>query len=284
MSKINRSHVTQLSGVVALLHLHPLSQLVTLTTDFSQLDDEKFHHLKNKFIEAKSAILSYLNNPSNLNTPINPYREAQYGFTGINTVRGIALACEDLGMDYALLHKSHFLGVDDINAHTWIKAFSFAYYALMDYVGFECRRTDKPPFVALGKTYTPAMLEREYSLTFSAQLGFKNTYRLTLSHIGEGDGADGLYDATNANDTPYFRFDFEQHQDGVWEALQDASYCTALACDLSEAQVTLALDYLKDEFCRGMLEYKHHKRTCERLSNVHVSAEDPTVITTAFRT
>jgi hypothetical protein len=63
--------------------------------------------------------------------------------------------------------------------------------------------------------------------------------KVSLCHIGEG--YDGNYNPEDPEDTPLMRFDIYERVNGEWEAMDDASYCTAIPATVSKAKLSKAL-------------------------------------------
>lgn len=88
---------------------------------------------------------------------------------------------------------------------------------------------------------------------------------IELTWIGEG--WEGDYDESDPEDEPMLRFTVMRLEDGEWQAVEDASYCTALPATISNEDGVIAARIIAD-YIRGKT---HIKKTCEWLSwiNVH---------------
>lgn len=72
-------------------------------------------------------------------------------------------------------------------------------------------------------------------------------YMACWEWIGEGKGGD--YDEEDPNDVPLLRFSCHsrQHRTGVWEQIDDTSYCTRMPIDTDRKILTVALQAVLDE-------------------------------------
>jgi hypothetical protein len=133
----------------ALVEEYGATEVFVYKASYSNIDDPVMHQRKNAYIDARQAVLTYLNDESVMHTPINEARAELHGWDGIATVADIAHVCEHEGFEYGLLHKSSFLGVDDPTVHALIADYANAHYALMEHLQIDCVRSTSEPFVPL---------------------------------------------------------------------------------------------------------------------------------------
>ncbi|QST02742.1 hypothetical protein IMZ31_19525 (plasmid) [Pontibacillus sp. ALD_SL1] len=77
-----------------------------------------------------------------------------------------------------------------------------------------------------------------------------------VSFVNIGEGISGDYDPKNPNDVNLLRFDVEVLQDGDWEPVSDASYCTAgVTADATEEQIQEKLQELMDAYYEPLHSY-----------------------------
>lgn len=88
--------------------------------------------------------------------------------------------------------------------------------------------------------------------------------RVRLSHIGEGIFGD--YDPNDKEDIPLLRFDVEKFDNGDWEPVDDASYCTRIEADRYFTDVIAAMTVIMTEVYAAVEDGHSIKKTCERLS------------------
>lgn len=87
-----------------------------------------------------------------------------------------------------------------------------------------------------------------------------------ILHTDTNEGWNGEYDPADLDDQLLFRFDVDRLVDGVWEPIDDASYCTQLPGYLSTDQVEKALNFLASEIVEPAQSGFSIKKICERLS------------------
>jgi len=90
--------------------------------------------------------------------------------------------------------------------------------------------------------------------------------RVSWDDIGEGICGD--YDPDNPDDIPLLRFYVDIFQDGQWEEVEDASYCTQMPVATPVPILERALRYLHAEYKDALSGYPYSsvKRLGERLS------------------
>lgn len=74
----------------------------------------------------------------------------------------------------------------------------------------------------------------------------KGDVMVALEWIGEGFSGD--YDPADPEDQPLLRFTVFRREDGVWQPVDNGSYCTLLPATISGAQKQIALNVLMNEF------------------------------------
>jgi len=94
----------------------------------------------------------------------------------------------------------------------------------------------------------------------------KGNVRIDLEWIGEGWSGD--YDPDEPLDDPLLRFSvYRQDDNGEWQEVDDASYCTRLVGDkLTAEDADLIFDYMFQQIGTTLSEASSIKRICERLS------------------
>jgi len=93
----------------------------------------------------------------------------------------------------------------------------------------------------------------------------KNDIRVCLDDEC-GEGWNGDYDPTDPEDDLLLRFSVDKMNDGNWEGVEDASYCTRLPNTISPEQVEKALAAIMQEVYDALCGGSSVKKTCERLS------------------
>ena len=89
---------------------------------------------------------------------------------------------------------------------------------------------------------------------------------LRIEWIDLGEGLSGDYNPDDPEDIHLLRFDLYNSIDGVWEMVDDCSYCTLMPVDTSEDILMKALEYMIDEFTEVINAGYSGKKTGERLS------------------
>ncbi len=70
-----------------------------------------------------------------------------------------------------------------------------------------------------------------------------NDIRVSLEYIGEG--LQGDYDKNDPDDEPLLRFYVEhKNDDGTWEEVEDASYCTNISANSSHDVIKKAVEFI----------------------------------------
>ena len=94
----------------------------------------------------------------------------------------------------------------------------------------------------------------------------RGNYKVELTY--EGEGWFGDYDSSDPEDEPLLRFYVSRlNDDGEWEALPDASYCTALQDTISEEYQQQVLELLLEAAEDGV-----SRRQWEELSWLGIDA------------
>jgi hypothetical protein len=143
-------NVKKLSDLSTLVSQNSLAEVFVYQASFDNINDVELHQLKNQYIDSKKNVLAYLNDGAVMDTPFNVVRDEAHGWEGLTTVRDIALTCQNEGLEYGLLHKSSFLGVDDPVVHELINAYSNSHYALLKYLGADFIYTKPSVFTLMG--------------------------------------------------------------------------------------------------------------------------------------
>ena len=84
-----------------------------------------------------------------------------------------------------------------------------------------------------------------------------------------GEGWDGDYDEEDPDDTPLLRFSVYRLDGHVWEAIDDASYCTRMPATSDVELVMDAAQYVMDRIEYLVLNDYSIKKACEHLSWIH---------------
>ncbi len=142
-------NASTLSALCTLIEQNSVADVFFYKASFGNIKDAEMHNLKNQYIDARQAILTYLNDESVMDTPLNEVRDAEHGWDGLTTVRDIALICQNEGFEYGLLHKSGFLGVDDPVVHKLINTYASNHYALLKYLGVDHMQSTPSKFIPL---------------------------------------------------------------------------------------------------------------------------------------
>lgn len=74
----------------------------------------------------------------------------------------------------------------------------------------------------------------------------KDDVMVVLEWIGEGFSGD--YSPADPDDEPLLRYTVFRRENGVWEPVDDGSYCTLLPATITEEQKQAALNALMNEF------------------------------------
>lgn len=88
--------------------------------------------------------------------------------------------------------------------------------------------------------------------------------RVELESIGEGLGGD--YDPDDPGDVELLRFTVLRREDGEWEQIDDASYCTLLPESLDREKQGKAVDLIMEEVYYAASKGYRIAGTCEQLS------------------
>lgn len=89
--------------------------------------------------------------------------------------------------------------------------------------------------------------------------------RVELEHIGEGYNGD--YDPDDPNDRQLLRFTVSvRDEDGEWQQVDDASYCTELTVNLSAEKAQQVLTFIMSEVYDDVVGGNSIKKRCEMLS------------------
>lgn len=91
---------------------------------------------------------------------------------------------------------------------------------------------------------------------------------VTLEYIGEGQ--DGDYDPEDEGDEPLMRIGVERLVDGVWEEVEDSSYCTQISVNGSEVGKKKVLEYVLAQ----VPQTGSVKRLMEAMSWIELIAQD----------
>jgi hypothetical protein len=164
MDRLDIFSITSLDTLRAAMAEFELTDILTNKAIFGAINDNVMHTLKNKHIDARIALVAYLNDETVMDTPFNDARDAKHGWDGLSTVRDIALTCVVEGFEYGLLHKSSFLGVDDATVHALINDFALSYYAFYDYLEVETMRTTLTHFEPILPTMSVNSIDAPSSL------------------------------------------------------------------------------------------------------------------------
>lgn len=93
----------------------------------------------------------------------------------------------------------------------------------------------------------------------------EDNVRVSL-HVDSHEKLSRRYYSDNSNNRLLFRFDVETLNDGKWQLVEDASYCTLLTADLSTDKLQRALNYLAGHIIPIVKSGESLKKTCEYLS------------------
>ena len=85
-------------------------------------------------------------------------------------------------------------------------------------------------------------------------------------HTETNEGYYGDYNSEDPNDELLYRFDVDKFDDGEWQAIDNASYCTRLPHDISNEEVNKALNMLANEIVDPASGGYSIKKICERMS------------------
>jgi hypothetical protein len=112
-------------------------------------------------------------------------------------------------------------------------------------VGGQFAEDRKPEGPALGSFTNPDFGVRDAGGSPTELI--RDNVKVELEDIGEG--ISGEYDENNPEDVSLLRFYVSvRGEDGEWEAVDDASYCTNLPTDLPDFKKKIALNALMNEF------------------------------------
>ncbi len=81
-----------------------------------------------------------------------------------------------------------------------------------------------------------------------------------------GEGLCGDYDPDDPEDIELLRFDILSLVDDKWVAVDDASYCTLIPVDVSDAKKREYLEFIMDHVHEPVTSGYSIKKLCERLS------------------
>jgi hypothetical protein len=84
----------------------------------------------------------------------------------------------------------------------------------------------------------------------------------------EGEGWGGDYDPTDPNDEELLRFTVFRFDDGEWQVVDDASYCTAFPVATSREEKMAGLAYLMGEFHGPVSAGERVRKLAQQLSNI----------------
>lgn len=97
----------------------------------------------------------------------------------------------------------------------------------------------------------------------------KGIVKVELEDIGEGWSGD--YNPEDSEDTPLLRFTVSRLEDGNWEQVADASYCTRIPVDTPEDVQRKILSHIMAHVESNAASGASVKRICEELSWVDAS-------------
>jgi len=89
--------------------------------------------------------------------------------------------------------------------------------------------------------------------------------RVSLN-IDNHERLNSKYESDNPRNRLLFRFDVEKLNDGEWQLVEGASYCTLLTADLPLDKLQKALNYLAGHIIPIAKNGESLKKTCEYLS------------------
>lgn len=78
--------------------------------------------------------------------------------------------------------------------------------------------------------------------TFREMRLTKGNLRVVWEYVGEGWGGD--YNPNDPKDTPFLRFSCDEKINGVWEGIEDSSYCTQMSANTSRSTLKRGLKYI----------------------------------------
>lgn len=93
----------------------------------------------------------------------------------------------------------------------------------------------------------------------------EDNVRVSL-HVDSYEKLSRGYYSDNPRNRLLFRFDVETLNDGKWQLVEDASYCTLLTADLPTDKLQRALSYLAGHIIPTVKSGESLKKTCEYLS------------------
>jgi len=98
----------------------------------------------------------------------------------------------------------------------------------------------------------------------------KDTVRIVWEYAGEG--LCGEYNPDVLEDIPLYRFYVERmNEDGEWEDVEDASYCTQVPFDTPDGILKKLLEILMDHFYEDVVAGNSVKKIGERMSWIEPS-------------
>ena len=112
------------------------------------------------------------------------------------------------------------------------------------------------------------MINKYTDMSFE-NLEVSNSFaRVTLEHIDEGN--DGDFDINDPDDIRLIRFSVDKKEDGYWEGVEEASYCTEIPIDAPQGQLEAIARSILEEVTGPIQSGVPIKRLCERLSWMEV--------------
>lgn len=90
--------------------------------------------------------------------------------------------------------------------------------------------------------------------------------RVKVSLVNLGEGVSGDYNPDDPEDENLLRFDVSVFEDGEWQEVRDASYCTNIRADLPEERLRFHMNFIMDHVYENVMSGKSIKRLCEELS------------------
>lgn len=90
--------------------------------------------------------------------------------------------------------------------------------------------------------------------------------KIELADLGEGRSGD--YDELDPNDVPFLRFSVSRRENGRWDPVEDASYCTRLPVSLKAYEKHQILHELMNQLYHPVRRGDSVKKLCEKLSRI----------------
>ena len=90
--------------------------------------------------------------------------------------------------------------------------------------------------------------------------------RVKVSLVNLGEGVSGDYNPEDPEDENLLRFDVSVYEDGQWQEVPNASYCTNIRADLAPERHVHYLGVIMDAVYDNVMGDKSIKRICEELS------------------